>query len=102
MKAFRAAILAATAVTMGMPSAAPAQERATATVRADTPGPTYDPRIFTQSASHLVHCIYQCPCSAPTSAHPNHTGSPQPSLRALHHDSRLAIPCTAGQLRDLH
>jgi len=35
-----------------------APERATATIHGDTPGPTYDRRIFTQFAEHLGNGIY--------------------------------------------
>ncbi|SFP57146.1 alpha-N-arabinofuranosidase [Sphingomonas rubra] len=50
-------IAAANAQTAPAPLATTA-EAATATVRADTPGPTYDRRIFTQFAEHLGTGIY--------------------------------------------
>jgi alpha-N-arabinofuranosidase len=55
------ALLLSTVVATGVSAqtAAPApSETATATVHADTPGPVYDRRIFTQFAEHLGNGIY--------------------------------------------
>lgn len=81
--------------TMGLlaatPSAAPAQteERATATVRADTPGPTYDRRIFTQFAEHLGTGIYGGLWVGTNSKIPNTRGFRNDVVGAL---KRLGVP----------
>jgi alpha-N-arabinofuranosidase len=53
-----AAVSPAAGQTGAVPVASPPQGTATATVRADAPGPTYDRRIFTQFAEHLGNGIY--------------------------------------------
>ena len=53
---------------------APATTAATATLRADTPGATYDRRIFTQFAEHLGNGIYGGLWVGPNSKIPNTRG----------------------------
>lgn len=93
MKGFRAAVLAATAFVLAVPTAAPAQGRAapgaTATLRADTPGPTYDRRIFTQFAEHLGKGIYDGLWVGPDSPIPNTRGFRNDVIAALRN---LAVP----------
>ncbi|WP_375286925.1 alpha-N-arabinofuranosidase [Sphingomonas sp.] len=89
MKGIRAAALAATALAMAVPFAAFAQERATATVRADTPGPAYDKRIFTQFAEHLGKGIYDGLWVGPNSPIPNTNGFRNDVIAAL---KKLGVP----------
>ena len=63
--------------------AATAQERATATIRADRPGPTYDRRIFTQFAEHLGNGIYGGLWVGPDSPIPNTRGFRNDVVAAL-------------------
>jgi alpha-N-arabinofuranosidase len=69
--------VAAALLTIGTSTATIAQaptETATATVRADTPGPVYDRRIFTQFAEHLGTGIYGGLWVGKTSKIPNTRG----------------------------
>jgi alpha-N-arabinofuranosidase len=52
------ALAAATTAGIAQQAAAPPTGTATATLHADTPGPVYDHRIFTQFAEHLGNGIY--------------------------------------------
>ena len=66
-----------------------AQERATATVRGDAPGATYDRRIFTQFAEHLGTGIYGGLWVGPASPIPNTRGFRNDVVGAL---KRLGVP----------
>ena len=77
------ALALATSVAAIAPVAAPAQERATATISADRPGPTYDRRIFTQFAEHLGTGIYGGLWVGPESAIPNTRGFRNDVIAAL-------------------
>ncbi|WP_267350675.1 alpha-N-arabinofuranosidase [Sphingomonas sp. GM_Shp_2] len=57
-KSLTAALLLGSAALVQAQTAAPTRDTATATVRADQPGATYDKRIFTQFAEHLGNGIY--------------------------------------------
>lgn len=71
-------------------TAAAAQDvPATATVRGDTPGPTYDRRIFTQFAEHLGTGIYGGLWVGPDSKIPNTRGFRNDVVGAL---KRLGVP----------
>ncbi|WP_234419424.1 alpha-N-arabinofuranosidase [Sphingomonas sp. EC-HK361] len=71
----------------GAQTAAPVT--ATATVRGDTPGPTYDRRIFTQFAEHLGNGIYGGLWVGPDSKIPNTRGFRNDVVGAL---KRLGVP----------
>ncbi len=58
LKGLAAALLLSTAGIGAAQTEAPTSAAATVTVHADTPGPTYDRRIFTQFAEHLGTGIY--------------------------------------------
>ncbi len=58
LKGLAAALLLSTAGIGTAQTDAPTSAAATVTVHADTPGPTYDRRIFTQFAEHLGTGIY--------------------------------------------
>jgi len=62
---------------------------ATATVRGDTPGPTYDRRIFTQFAEHLGNGIYGGLWVGPDSRIPNTRGFRRDVVGAL---KALGVP----------
>ena len=83
--------LALGAAMIAMAAAQPtaAQEKATATVRADTPGPTYDKRIFTQFAEHLGEGIYGGLWVGPDSPIPNTRGYRNDVIAAL---KALGVP----------
>lgn len=81
-----AAALAGSALTG---TAANAQVKVTGAVRADTPGPTYDKRIFTQFAEHLGTGIYGGLWVGPDSPIPNTRGFRNDVVAALR---RLAVP----------
>jgi len=87
---FRAMLaLSALGMTFAAVPVATAQERATATIRADTPGPTYDRRIFTQFAEHLGKGIYDGLWVGPDSTIPNTRGFRNDVVAAL---KRLGVP----------
>ncbi|MGK6321420.1 alpha-N-arabinofuranosidase [Sphingomonas sp. DT-204] len=81
--------LGALAAALAVPGTAPAQTRATAVVRADTPGPVYDRRIFTQFAEHLGKGIYDGLWVGPDSPIPNTRGFRNDVIAAL---KRLDVP----------
>ena len=89
MKARWAAAVGALAISLGVATPSSSQERATATVRADQPGPTYDRRIFTQFAEHLGNGIYGGLWVGPDSSIPNTRGFRNDVVAALRN---LGVP----------
>ena len=83
MKARWAAAIGALAISLGVAAPSSSQERATATIRADQPGPTYDRRIFTQFAEHLGTGIYGGLWVGPDSPIPNTRGFRNDVIAAL-------------------
>ena len=89
MKALRlaAALLLSAVPAAAQQTTAPATTRIT--VRADTPGPTYDRRIFTQFAEHLGNGIYGGLWVGEDSEIPNTRGFRNDVVAAL---KALAVP----------
>ena len=87
MKRWIAAVAGALLSVAALPGGAAAQ--ATATVHGDTPGPTYDRRIFTQFAEHLGNGIYGGLWVGPKSRIPNTRGFRNDVVAALRH---LGVP----------
>ncbi|KQT35229.1 alpha-N-arabinofuranosidase [Sphingomonas sp. Leaf412] len=85
MRRFLAAALSFAAI----PAAAQEPTRTEMTVRGDTPGATYDRRIFTQFAEHLGHGIYEGLWVGEKSRIPNTRGFRTDVVGAL---KRLGVP----------
>ena len=80
---------AATPYAVGAQSEQAPASDASATIRADTPGPTYDRRIFTQFAEHLGTGIYGGLWVGSNSKIPNTRGYRNDVIAAL---KRLGVP----------
>ena len=89
MRRWLATLAGAVLATTAPNGIASAQETAIATVRGDTPGPTYDRRIFTQFAEHLGTGIYGGLWVGPQSKIPNVRGFRSDVVAAL---KRLGVP----------
>ena len=78
-----ALLMGASSAALAQAAGAPAPVQASATLHADTPGATYDKRIFTQFAEHLGSGIYGGLWVGKTSAIPNTRGFRNDVVSAL-------------------